>query len=84
MAAYPQVGSVESMNNGDGNVGVGKLNQSAESRVIDVALPQECEYLALGFEEGMNDGLDMDGAEVDTLIEGRDLDLAVADRVDFG
>jgi hypothetical protein len=72
------------MNNGDGNVGVGELNQSTESRVIDVALPLEREYLALSLEEGTDDGLDMDSAKVDTLIKGCDLDLAIADRVDFG
>ena len=83
MATYTQVGPVESMNNGDGNVGVGKLNQSTESVVIDVALALEREDFALGLKKGMDDGLDMNGAEVDTLIEGCDLNLAVADRVDF-
>ncbi len=37
------------MNNGDGNISVGKLGQSPEGAVAQVALPQKRKNLALGF-----------------------------------
>ena len=76
---YTQRGSVESMNHGDGDIGVGKLGESPESAVMRVALPQKRKHLALRFQKGMDDGLNMGSAEVTTVTKGHDLDLAVAD-----
>ena len=77
---YAQCGSVEPMNHRDGNIGVGKLSQSPKSAVVHVALTQKRKHLALGLEEGLNDGLNLN-ARVGTLAKCRDLDLAVTDRV---
>ena len=49
--------------------------------VVDIALAQEREHLALSLQEGLYDCLNVGSPEVDTLSEGRDLNLAVADRV---
>ncbi len=69
------------MSHGDGDIGVGKLNESPKSAVVRIALPQKRKYLTLGFQKGMDDGLNMGNAEVTAVTKGHDLDLAVADGV---
>jgi hypothetical protein len=68
------------MNHGNGDISVTKLGQSPKSTVVHVALPQKREYLALGLQKGLNDGLNMD-ARGRTLAKCRDLDLAVTNWV---
>ncbi len=69
------------MNHSEGDIGVGKLSESPEGAVVRVALPQKRKHLALGFQKGVDDGLNMGSAEVTTVTKGHDLDLAVADGV---
>jgi hypothetical protein len=69
------------MNNRNCIVAIGEFSQGPKGLVVDIALAQECEYLALGLQKRLHDCLDMGTAKANAVADGRDLNLAVTDGV---
>lgn len=76
-STYTQSGAVESMKNGDGDISIAELNHTPEGGIVQAALLRQRKHLALGFQKGVNDGLNVDSAHVVALAKGNDVDLAI-------